>query len=56
MSLNEDKSTGELYTALLIVNWNDDNLTKNTKLNLIAYGISLSEYDDCDITNLWTGE
>lgn len=54
-ALIEDKTTQELYTALLIVNWYDDNLQANTVLNLSEHGIALSQYDNCEITDLWSG-
>lgn len=31
-------------------------MTKNTTIDLSTVGISTSQYDNCDITDLWTDE
>lgn len=55
-SLNRNKTDNQLYYALLIVNWYDENLTVNTKFDLKAAGISLTPYDNCEMLDLWTGK
>lgn len=55
-SLNRNKTDNQLYYALLIVNWYDENLTVNTKFDLKAAGISLTPYDNCEMMDLWTGK
>jgi hypothetical protein len=52
-SLTKNKDTEELSFSLLIVNWSDDNLPVNTKINLATAGIALSQFDNCEMTNLW---
>ena len=56
VSLNEEADTQDLYFALLIVNWYDEALTANTKLDFSAHGMALSSFDNCVMTNLWTNE
>ena len=55
-SLYEDES-GNLNSALLIVNWHDyNNVTAEAKIDLSAAGFALSRFDKCEIMDLWTEE
>lgn len=49
-----EEENGDLYTAVLIVNWYDKNVTANAMLDLSAHGIALSRFDSCNIMDLWT--
>lgn len=49
-----EEENGDLYTALIIVNWYDQNITANAMLDFSAHGIALSRFDECDIMDLWT--
>jgi hypothetical protein len=39
----------------LIVNWYDSVITNDATINLAEHGISLSQFDNCIVTDLWTG-
>lgn len=54
--MNVEEKNGELYTAVLVVNWYDRNITHDAMLDLTAHGIALSSFDKCSITDLWTDE
>lgn len=51
-----EQGTNEYYFGLLIVNWEDEDLQANAKLNFKDAEIALTDYDTCSITDLWTGE
>ena len=51
-----EEKGGDLYTALLVVNWSDDEIAEDAKLDLSAHGIALSAFDTCEKMDLWTEE
>lgn len=54
-SIVEEKG-GDLYFALLVVNWTDDDVTEDAMIDFSAHGIALSSFDNCEMMNMWTQE
>ena len=48
-------TTGEAYIVVVAVNW-DDEQPANIAYNLQANGISFYPWDNCEVTDLYTGE